>query len=213
MATKKGTDDKKAQLPIPDFIDIDAGTVSAAESALGGSGGGWAIPEDVAVQGANDKNGGKHWRWPVSATIEQAYRSVTKTGLLDVVLVVKARPGMPNENTKEFLHFYINNAILAKTEKDEDKIRKHTKMTDDSIGTISTLLKATELMPKSGGFKATLLAMMFPAKGQPGAKSPLDGKSVIINAHGTIKMVKDQKTGEEKEDRRVQADSFSPETD
>lgn len=213
MAAKKGTENAKGQLPIPDFIDIDAGTVSAAKAGLNGGGAGWNIPEDVAVRSKDGKNGEQHWRWPVAVTIEQAYRTVTKTGLLDAVIIVKARPGMPNEGQKEFLHFYINMAVLAGTEKDAEKLKKHSGMTDNSVGAITTLLEAVELMPKSGGLKSSLLNMMFPAKGQPGAKSPLDGKSVIANAHGTVKMVKDQTTGEENEERRIQADSFSPEAD
>lgn len=210
MATAK-KNDKQAQVEIPDFLDIDASAVAAAEASLGGAKG-WNIPED-AERGKDDNKGGKHYRWACSITVEQAYRTVTKSGLIDVVIVAKARPGMPNENLREFLHFYANAKILAGQERNEDVLKKHGNMTTQTIGALTTLIKAAELMPKSGALKGSLMNMMFPSKGQPGAKSPLDGKSVIVNAHGTVSMKKDEKTGEMFEDTRIQADSFTPETD
>lgn len=206
-------------LPIPDFVDVDSDAVTAAESAAQ-RGQGWAIPTGTKVSdfvGRVRKM--RHARWSESATVVQAYRSVTKTGLLDVTLVVKSRTGMPNENKSQFVHWYISVPCML-GQATEEQQKKHGGMTEQSIGAIATLLKATGLFPQSGGFKASLLNMIFPRKGEPGAKSPLDGKAVVVNAHATIekKMVttKNEETGEsvteETEDLRVTADTFSPDS-
>lgn len=215
MAKKAQGNTGDVQQHIPDFVDVDAATVTAAIGALK-SGGGWAIPDD-AKRGADDKKGGKHYRWSVPVTVEQAYRGVAKSGLMDVTIVVKARPGSPNENKKEFLHLYINTAVMNKTA-DEDAMKKHGSMTEQSLGVMATLAQAAGLMPKSGAFKASLLNALFPSKNQPGAKSPLDGKSVIVNAHAQVSKQKktntNQVTGEttteEVEDTRISPDSFLP---
>ncbi len=207
---------EQQNLIIPDFIDVDANAVSAAEAGLQRNGGGWAIPEGTKMSGFVGKTKKQnHGRWTEAGTIATAYRTVTKTGLLDVTIQIQSRVGQPNEGSSNFFHFYINNAVLAGTA-NEEQTRKHGRMTEDSLGAIATLLKATGLFPQSGGFKASLLGMVFPPKGAPGSKSPLDGKSVIVNAHATIekKMVTTPATEtteavtEEVEDLRVQADSF-----
>lgn len=212
---KKAQGNTDVQQHIPDFVDVDAASVTAAIGALK-SGGGWAIPEG-AKQGADDKKGGKHYRWTVPVTVEQAYRGVAKSGLMDVTIVVKARPGSPNENRKEFLHCYLNTSVMNKTA-DEDVMKKHGSMTEQSLGVMATLVQAAGLMPKNGSFKASLLNAMFPSKNQPGAKSPLDGKSVIVNAHAQVQKQKKSSTNavtgetvtEEVEDTRISADSFLP---
>lgn len=215
MAKKQTQENEAVQQHIPDFVDVDAATVTAAIGALKG-GGGWAIPED-AKRGNDDKKGGKHYRWTVPVTVEQAYRGVAKSGLMDVTIVVKARPGASNENKKEFMHLYINTSCMNKTA-DEDVMKKHGGMTEQSLGVMATLVQAAGLMPKNGSFKASLLNAMFPSKNQPGAKSPLDGKSVIVNAHAQVTKQKKQDTnpvtGEittnEVEDTRISPDSFLP---
>lgn len=216
MAKKAAKEEKgTTQLHIPDFVDVDASAVSAAKDSLKNQGG-WAIPDD-AKRGNDDKKGGKHWRWTVPVTVQQAYRSVAKSGLMDVVVVVKARPGFPNEGKNEFMHFYLNTSVMNKTA-DEETMKKHQGMTEKSIGAMATLIEAAGLMPKSGGFKASMLNLMFPSKNQPGAKSPLDGKSVIVNAHAQVSLQKKTQTNpitgevttEEVEDTRVSADSFLP---
>jgi hypothetical protein len=209
---------EQQNLVIPDFIDVDASAVSAAEAGLQRSGAGWAIPEGTKMSGFVGKTKKQnHGRWSEEGTVVAAYRSVTKTGLLDVTLQVQSRVGQPNENKSNFFHLYINNAVLAGNGT-EEQVKKHGRMNEDSMGVVATLLKATGLFPQSGGFKASLLGMLFPPKGQPGASSPLIGKSVIVNAHATIekKMVTTPATEdteaitEEVEDLRVQADSFLP---
>lgn len=213
MAKKQTTDETVQH--IPDFVDVDAASVTAAVGALK-SGGGWSIPED-AKRGNDDKKGGKHYRWTAPVTVEQAYRGVAKSGLMDVTIVVKARPGAANENKKEFLHLYLNTSVMNKTA-DEDVMKKHGSMTEQSLGVMVTLVQAAGLMPKNGSFKASLLNAMFPSKNQPGAKSPLDGKSVVVNAHAQVSKQKKQSTNpvtgeittDEVEDTRISPDSFLP---
>jgi len=217
--TKQAAGTTPTQVHIPDFVDVDAASVNAAKDSLKG-GGGWSIPE-TAKRGNDDKKGGKHFRWQEKVTVQQAYRGVAKSGLMDVTIVVKSRPGSPNENKNEFLHFYLNTLVMNKTATAED-MKKHEGMTNQSLGAMATLVEAAGLMPKSGAFKASMLNLMFPAKGQPGAKSPLDGKSAIVNAHAQVTKNKidaaavakgyasaDQ-LGEEVEDTRISADSFLP---
>jgi hypothetical protein len=206
-------------LIVPDFIDTDAAAISAAEAGLlARSGGGWSIPAGVKIGAPTGKKNQKHARWSEEGTIAAAYRTVTSKGLLDVVIQIQSRVGQPNEGASNFFHAYINNAVLAGTAT-EEQMQKHGRMTDDSMGLISTLLKATGMFPTSGGFKASLLGMLFPAKGQPGAApSPLTGKTVIVNCHASVekKFVTtpaDEEKGteattEEIEDTRIQADSF-----
>ena len=183
---KKSTSDKQAQITIPDFVDVDPAAVTAAKDSLKGAGG-WSIPKS-AKEGNKDKKGGRHFRWQEVVTIQNAYRAVAKSGLMDVTLVVKSRPGSPNEGRNEFIHLYINAQLLAGAVKDKAIIEKHGNMNNQSIGTIATLAEATGLMPKTGGFKASLLNLLFPSKGQPGAKSPLDGKTLLVNVHAQVTM-------------------------
>ena len=211
---------EQQNLIVPDFIDVDASAVTAAEAGLAArSGAGWAIPEGTKMSGYVGKTRKQnHGRWTAEGTIESAYRTVSTKGLLDVVLGVKARVGQPNEGLTQFFHLYINNAVLNGTASEEE-LKKHGRMTEDSMGLIAQLLKAAGLFPQSGGFKASLLGMLFPNKNQPGvAPSPLVNKTVIVNVHASLekKMVTtpaDEEKGieavtEEVEDLRLQPDSF-----
>lgn len=205
-------------LPVPEFLDVDADACAAAEASAKQGVAGWSIPEGVKIGAPSGQKQQCHARWSESATITQAYRTVTKAGNLDVTLIALSRTGMPNENKKNFFHFYLDMTCFNGTATEENE-RKHGRMTQQSIGAIATLLKATGLFPTAGGMRASLLNMMFPVKGQPGAKSPLDGKSVVINAHGTVEekvtTTVNEKTGdtqsEKSTDIRVQADTFNPE--
>lgn len=212
--------DQNQNLPVPDFIDVDASAVAAAEAGLQRGAAGWAIPATVKVSGFSGKTKKQaHARWTEEGTIVQAYRSVTKTGLLDVALLISSRVGQPNEGKSNFFHFYINNAVLNGTATEEQQ-NKHGRMTKDSMGAISTLLRATGMFPQSGGFKASLLGMLFPPQNQPGAKTPLEGKTISINVHATIEKKMNitpadlekgtEAVTEEIDDLRVQADSFLP---
>ena len=206
-------------MPIPDFIDVTPEAVASAEAAISQSSSGWAIPAETKVSdwvGKTKKM--RHARWSESGTIKQAYRSVSRSGLMDITLVVQSRVGMPNAGKTNFFHFYMNPAVIAGTANDE-QMAKHKNMTEQSLGSIASLLKSVSMFPTTGGLKASLLNMLFPPKGQPGSKSPLDGKSVVVNVHATIEkrvvITKDEVSGdsisEEREDTRVSADTFNPE--
>lgn len=206
-------------MPIPDFIDVNADAVASAEAAVSQSSSGWVIPADVKVSDYVGKvKKMRHARWSESGTIKQAYRSVSKSGLMDVTLVVQSRTGMPNSGKSNFFHFYLSPQVLSGTASDE-QLTKHKFMTEQSLGAIASLLKAVSMFPSSGGFKASLLNMLFPPKGQPGSKSPLDGKSIVVNVHATIEkrtvITTDEASGdsiaEEREETRVSADTFNPE--
>ncbi len=204
-------------LPIPDFVDVDSSAVVAAEAAAGErTGAQWSLPTGVTFSAPTGAKRTSHARWNEEATVTSAYRTVTAKGLLDVVVIVKARTGQPNEkNGNAFLHFYINNDVLTGTA-DSEVMKKHGGMTEKSIGVLAQLIRISSFMPASNKLTAGLLATLFPAKGQLGAKSPLDGKSINIRVHvgSTPKQVKDETTGEfvEVADLRLEADAFLPST-
>ena len=183
--------DKKApekNLPVPDFRDVDADAVAAAQAALGGGGIKPLTPPDDAKAAARmDKKGVyKYTRWAENVVITQAYRTVTNTGLLDVTLLGKVRQSEGNDGARVAFHYYLNYA--------EDRPENHEQMHDRSIGAIVTLLKATGFMPTNGTLKAVLLNKMFPQKNQPGTASPLVNKEVIANITQTNGPRKDAKT-------------------
>jgi hypothetical protein len=207
------------QLPIPDFVDVDANAVAAAEGAAndrGAAGKSWVLPEGVALSKPTGAKNKRYARWNEQVTVSSAYRTVTQKGLIDVVVIVKARTGQPNEeNGNAFLHFYINRDVMAGTETDPEKLKKHSGMTKDSLGTLAQLIRLAGFMPKGeAGLKASLLSLMFPAKGEPGAKSRLDGVSVTarLSYSEEPKKVQDEATGEwtNTVDTRLGAEAFLP---
>jgi hypothetical protein len=126
---------------------------------------------------------------------------------------------MPNEGKKNWFHFYANMACLSGNATPEQD-QKHGAMTQKTFGAIISLCKATGLFPTNGGLQSSLMNMLFPAKGQLGAKSPLDGKPCVVNAHGTVEkkiiQTTDPTTFEvtttETVETQVQANSFNPES-
>jgi hypothetical protein len=204
---------------IPDFMDLDPSACAAAEAAAKSGPTGWSIPAGVVLSDPSGAKGKQHANWSEAATIEQAYRSVTKSGLLDITIVCKSRTGMPNESKKNWFHFYANMACFTGNATPEQD-QKHGAMTQRTIGAIITLCKATGLFPTNGGLQASLLNMLFPPKGQLGAKSPLDGKSCVVNAHGTVEKktatTTDPNTFDttttETVETQIQADTFNPES-
>ena len=206
------------QLPIPDFVDVDASAVAAAEGAANeraAGGSRWTLPEGVTLSAPSGKNNARHGRWAETFTITAAYRSVTKKGLLDVVIMAKPRTGSPNEaNGNGFLHFYLNTAVMNGTATEEQK-KSHERMTNEALGVLSQLIRITGFMPQSNRLGASLLSTLFPPKGQLGAKSPLDGKSAVARMHlsETPKKVTNEETGEITDvvDTRLEVDAFLPE--
>lgn len=169
---------KKTQSPgmpaIPDFRDVDAAAVAAAQAAIGGG----AQSKPLVVPKGTEKRMDKkqttsYSRWQENIVITQAYRTVTKTGLLDVTVGAKVRQSEDNNNARVWFHYYIN--------VDNELPDGHTEMNERSYGSIVSLLNSTGYMPANGTLKGTLLTKMFPQKNQPGMVSPLIGKSVLVN--------------------------------
>lgn len=171
----------------PKFKDVDKDAAKRAQAAMAG---GRQDPLTVppGAKTTTDKNGRKYARWTERATITQAYRSVTRSGLMDVTVAVKLRQSAAKANNGRlvFSHFYINLG--------DDVPEVHVSMNDRSYGAIISLLVATKFMPSTGALKSSLLEKMFPPKGQPGASSPLANKAIIGNICQREEEQKDQKT-------------------
>jgi hypothetical protein len=194
---------------VPNFKDVDKAATQAAMAAVaGGRQDPLVVPANAAH--SEDAKGVKYSRWTERSVVQQAYRSVTKKGLMDVTVLVKIRQGDKNNGRKVFSHFYINNA--------ESVPENHEQMNERSIGAIGTLLIATGFMPAGGALKGSLLDKMFPQKGQPGTASPLVGKSAVVNVVQTFGPKKDLKTNKNMTDedgnvimeRRDSGESFLP---
>ena len=156
----------------PNFRDVDKAAVSRAQNlSQGGRQDPLTAPE--GARSSESKKGEKYVRWSERITVNAAYRTVSKSGLLDVVVISKLRQTSKDNTGKSlFAHYYMNTAA--------DVSEGHQRMNENSETAIVSLLIATGLMPSSGALKASLLAKMFPEKGKPGeAPSPLAGKAAI----------------------------------
>ena len=201
---------QKGSTPVvPNFKDVDKAATQAAMAAVsGGRQAPLVVPKNAAL--SEDKKGVKYSRWIERTVVQQAYRSVTKNGLLDVTVAVKIRQGADNNGRQVWSHFYINNQ--------NEVPEKHESMNERSMGAIATLLVATGFMPAGGALKGSLLDKMFPQKGQPGTASPLVGKSAVTNVVQTLGPKKDLKTNKSMTDdegnvimeRRDAGESFLP---
>jgi hypothetical protein len=203
---------KQTSKPVtPDFRDVDAKAVQAAQAALAGGNQEPLTPaKNAKVSQAS--NGSTYTRWTERIVVQQAYRSVSKKGLLDVAVIAKIRQGEKNNGKKVFAHFYLNMSA--------DVPEKHVSMNERSLGAVTSLLLATGFMPAGGALKGTLLNKMFPPKGAPGTASPLAGKTVVGSIVQQYGPAKDQKTGkplldendEPVMEKRDSAESFLPDT-
>lgn len=180
---------KEQKTPVaPKFKDVDKEAASRAQAALaGGRQDPLKVPKTAAV--STDKNGVEYSRWNERLQITAAYRSVTKKGLMDVVVSGKIRQSSVKDNTgkRVFGHYYLNMA--------SDIPETHEQMNDRSTGAIMTLLQATGFMPEGGTLKGSLLDKMFPEKGKPGTASPLNGKAAVGVIVQTLGPQKNLKTG------------------
>jgi hypothetical protein len=200
----------------PNFKDVDKEAVERARGAVqGGKTDPLTPPEDAKV--SEDKKGRVYIRWNEQVVITAAYRTVTKKGLLDIVLAHKIRQSEENNGKTFFAHFYMNTS---------DEINEgHESMNDRTNGAIITLLEAIvdskgkSLMPPSGQLSGRLLAQLFPEKGKPGdAPSVLVNKSVIANVVQQHEPATDPKTGKPKKtkdgevaiQKRDSAESYLP---
>ncbi len=196
---------------VPNFKDVDKEASARAQAAIAG-GKQDPLKTPKGAKTSTDKKGVEYTRWAEHATITQAYRSITKKGLMDVTVIGKIRQSEKNTGSRVFGHFYLNMG----TEVPEG----HEAMNDRSNGAIITLLQATGYMPAGGTLRGSLLDKMFPSKGQPGVASPLNGKPVILNIVQQLGPQKDQKTnkpvldedGEPILEKRDNIESFLPET-
>lgn len=182
--------DKK--LITPNFKDVSKEAVQRALANVQGGKQEPLTPPDTA-RASEDNKGKQYIRWSEQVTITMAYRTVTKNGLMDVVVQQKIRQSdEPKNNGKSFFaHTYYNTGTNIS--------EGHEAMNERSDGFVASLLTATGLMPAAGVLKASLLAKMFPEKGKPGdAPSPLVGKSVIANVVQQIEPAVDPKTNKAK---------------
>jgi hypothetical protein len=195
---------------VPNFRDVDKAAVAAAQAAVaGGRQDPLVVPQGARV--TDSDKGSRYSRWTEHAVVQQAYRSITKNGLLDVAVIVKIRQSEKNNGRKVFAHFYQNNSDTIP--------EKHEMMNERTLGAIATLLVATGFMPAGGSLKGTLLDKMFPQKGQPGTASPFVGKAIVVNIVQEFGKKKDLKTGKTMVDedgeaimeKRDSGESFLPE--
>jgi len=194
----------------PAFKDVDKEATARAQAALaGGNQEPLKAPKSAKV--STDKKGVEYRRWSERVVVQSAYRTTTKTGLLDVVVIAKIRQSEEKENTgrKVFGHGYLNTGEL----KDG-----HEGMNDRTNGYMISLLVATGFMPAGGTLRGSLLDKMFPAKSQPGTASPLNSKSVVANIVQTYGPQKDKNKkpvlgadGKPIMERRDSIESFLPE--
>ena len=200
-----------AKKPVtPNFKDVDKEATERARGAVqGGKSDPLIVPEDARF--SEDKKGKKYYRWNEQVLITAAYRTVSKKGLMDIVLAHKIRQSDDNTGKSFFAHFYMNNA--------DELSEGHEQMNDRTLGALITLLEACKMMPAGGTLKASLLAKLFPEKGKPGdAPSLLVGKNVIANVVQQHEPATDQKTGKVKKDKdgeialqkRDSAESYLP---
>jgi hypothetical protein len=193
----------------PDFRDVPADAAKQAQAALAG-GNQEPLKAPKTAKSNTAKNGVVYTRWAEQITVQQAYRSISRAGLLDVTVVGKVRQSKENSGRTLYGHFYISTA--------GEVLEKHVGMNERSIGAIITLLQATGFMPGGGALKGTVLNKMFPAKNNPGSSSPLISKNVIANVTQSFGPSKDFKTGQPVLDeggdaimeRRDQIESFLP---
>lgn len=199
----------KGATPVaPNFKDVDKAAVAAAQAAV--QGGRQAPLTPPADARTSEYEGSTYTRWPERGVVQQAYRTVAKSGLMDVVVITKIRQSKKNNGMKVWSHFYLNNG--------DDISEGHAKMNERTIGAITTLLVATGFMPAGGALKGSLLDKMFPQKNQPASASPLVNKPVIVNIQQqngpkldpkTKKPIKDEE-GNLTMEKRDQGESFLP---
>jgi hypothetical protein len=144
------------------------------------------VPADARI--STDDKGVKRSRWTERGVVSQAYRTISKSKLMDVVVVVKLRQSKTakNNGAQVWSHFYLNQS--------ENISEGHEIMNNMSVGALGTMLVATGFMPAGGSLRGSLLDKMFPKKGQPGTSSPLQGKAVVVNVVQELAQRKDFKT-------------------
>ncbi len=171
---------------VPNFRDLDKEATQRAQAALSGGSVVPLTPPKTAKASKSETD--SYTRWVESLTIVQAYRSVTKSGLMDVTVIAKVRQSdePKNNGQRVFAHYFLDLG--------EDVSEGHEKMNDRSNGAILSLLAAAGFKPSNGTVSGSLLGKMFPEKNRPGATSPLNGKAVSGNIVQRTGPQKDPKT-------------------
>jgi hypothetical protein len=179
------SEDQK-NMPVPDFEDMDAQAVQAAQNSLAaGRNAPLTIPASATIF-TSEKTGAKFSRFTEQVTIQNAYRSVTNSGdKIDVALQLRVRQSEANSGRTLWAHFYI--APSAEGLK-ESQIEYREKQR----GLVVLLLKATGFLPDSGVLKGQLFNLLFPQKGEPGKSSELVGKTVYAEICQTDKKATDK---------------------
>lgn len=164
-------------LNIPDFIDISSDATNEALAALEESKnrGPLTPPDDCAsyvakkkMQGPDGMMDNHIQEWMESCTVESAYRDLKKSGNMGMNVRLRIRTtSTTNGNRVVFGAKYIKPEELSSG-----------KLAPMNLQWLISLLKATGMLPPDGAINARLLNLLFPPKGQPGAQSPLTGKSV-----------------------------------
>lgn len=189
---------------VPDFLDIDADTVSASSALVAGNGG-YLTPPATARE-SKDEKGNVYKRWSEGVVIEATWRDVTKKEkpeerLLTVIVQLKVRAGFPNQHQRTWTRYFLSPQMLAKKAPAKDS---HENMHERAIGAIASLLKATGYMPTSGVLTGKLLNHMFP-QGKGNKSAPICGKEVTANFSDS------PNTGQGAvSERQTHADSFLP---
>jgi hypothetical protein len=197
-------------LPVPDFGDEDAQAVQAAQNALAsGKNKPLTVPPGATVF-VSDKTTAKYSRFTEQTTIQQAYRSVTQDGgKIDVAIQLRIRQSDVNSGRSLWAHFYIAPTTEGLNENQIEYREKQR-------GLVFGLLRALGVIPDSGKLTGAIQNLCFPQKNQPGAASPLVGKSVFAEICQQDQKLKDrngkvvlnEETGEPQRDVKDQVEGW-----
>jgi hypothetical protein len=164
---------------VPDFIDISPeATQEAIRVIADQQKGALTPPKGCAayisrrkIDGPNGPMENKIDEWVEAITIEKAFRKLSSKQSLDITLVARVRATSENNANRTFYtHKYITPADLAAGT-----------MKPWVSSWLVNLLKVCNMLPPDGVVTARLLNVLFPPEGQPGAQSPLVGKSMLAN--------------------------------
>jgi hypothetical protein len=178
-------------MPCPDFADEDAQAVQIAQNALqSGRNKPLEVPADAEVF-TSEKTGTKYSRFTEQVTVEQAYRSITEKGKMDIAVMLRVRQSAVNSGRVFWAHFYIAPSTLGLNDNQLEYREKQR-------GLMFGLIEKAGLKPDSGNFSGALQNMCFPQKGEPGKSSLLVGKVLYSE------ICQQDKVAEDKNGKKVQ---------
>lgn len=172
-------------MSVPKLFGVSAAATAQAEALMSRD---LKIPAEGTwpTSTSTDKNGVTRIRWAEQGVIETAFIRLTKSGLTELAVGVKLRPGQPNGNRFGWAGFMFNLAVHAKTEAGlslTEQESKHAFMNSKSIAGVIGLLKATGFYPVDGdgSLSEELLSAIFMPVKEQGNNTPLRGKEVFAN--------------------------------